>query len=158
MGILPTPRRQPRATLGGPVQVNAGARTATGELCTLSAGGALVAGLPSLSAGTRTLLFLFLPRLLRPLVTEARVLYELPGGAIGFGFVALPLDERERLRRAVEAAATSYVTLDVLLSYASHERGGIDALCRQLLIPQGLPPSVLRPRVKLALRRLQLAD
>lgn len=150
-------KRQPRATLGGAVQVNVGPNCVTGELCTLSRGGALVAGLPSLSQGTTALLFLFLPGSERPVVTEGRSLYELPGAAIGFSFVALPLEERDRIERAVASAAAIYLTLDNFLQFAPERRRDIDELCKRVHMPVGLPFGILRPRVSLALKRLQLA-
>lgn len=113
--------------------------------------------MPSLSAGTPALLFLFLPRSERPIVTEARTLYELPGTAVAFSFVALPADESERVQRAVASAAAIYLTLENLLAFAPGRRGDIDELCKQVVIPVGLPLSLLRPRVALALKRLQLA-
>lgn len=155
--VTDLPKRQPRATLGGAVQVNVGPNCVTGELCTLSRGGALVAGLPSLSEGTSALLFLFLPSSERPVVTEARALYELPGAAIGFSFTALPAEERDRIERAVATAAAIYLTLDNLLQFAPDRRPDIDELCKRVQIPTGLPYGILRPRVALALKRLQLA-
>ena len=150
--------RQPRATLSGTVQVNVGRNCLVGELCTLSAGGVLIAGLPTLSPGTRASLFVLLPRSQRPVVSDARVLYDLPGGAIGFAFVALPSDERDRLSRAIDGAATIYLTLETTLRFAPERREDIDALCRQVGIAAGLPVPVLRPRVDLALKRLQLGE
>lgn len=152
------PKRQPRATLGGAVQVNVGRHCITGELCTLSAGGALVSGMPSLSTGTPALLFLFLPRSERPVVTEGRALYELPGTAVAFSFVALPDSESSRVQRAVASAAAIYLTLENVLQFAPERRHDINELCRQVLIPAGLPLGLLRPRVALALKRLQLAE
>lgn len=151
------PKRQPRATLGGAVQVNVGHNCVTGELCTLSPGGVLIAGLPSLSAGTTALLFLFLPRSERPVVTEARALYELPGSAIGFSFQGLPQEEADRVSRAVASAAAIYLTLDNLVQFAPDRRADINELCKQVLLPAGLPLTLLRPRIALALKRLQLA-
>lgn len=151
-------KRQPRATLGGAVQVNVGHNRITGEMCTLSAGGVLVSGMPSLSAGTPALLFLFLPRSERPVVTEARTLYELPGStAVAFSFVALPGDEAERVERAVASAGAIYLTLENLIHFAPERRNDIDELCKQVRMPAGLPLGLLRPRVVLALKRLQLA-
>lgn len=137
--------------------MNVGPNCITGELCTLSGGGALIAGLPSISQGTSVLLFLFLPRSERPVVTEAKALYELPGAAIGFSFTALPSDERDRVERAVASAAAIYLTLDNLLQFAPDRRRDIDELCKQVMMPVGLPFGILRPRVALALKRLQLA-
>ena len=136
--------------------MNVGHNCITGELCTLSAGGALISGMPSLSAGTSALLFVFLPRSDRPVVTEAKALYELPGTAVGFSFVALPDDESERVQRAVASAAAIYLTLENLLAFAPDRRKDIDELCKQVVIPVGLPLPLLRPRVALALQRLQL--
>lgn len=137
--------------------MNVGHQCVTGELCTLSPGGLLVAGVPSLSAGTTVLMFIFLPRSDRPVVTEARALYELPGSAVGFAFLGLPDEEADRVNRAVASAAAIYLTLDNLLHFAPDRRPDIDELCRQVLLPTGLPLVLLRPRVALALERLQLA-
>lgn len=157
VNALQGPKRQPRATLGGAVQVNVGHNYLVGELCTLSPGGLLVAGLPSLSAGTKALIFFFLPRSDRPVVAEARALYELPGSAIGFSFQGLPSEEADRVNRAVASAAAIYLTLDNLVHFAPDRRSDIDELCKQVLLPTGLPLKLLRSRVALALQRLQLA-
>lgn len=142
-------RRFKRANLNGTAQLTQGTFRCSGEIATISEGGAFVVGVPLLPVGAEYRVHLILPRTFEPVVCRAVVLYNLPPsdlkrGGVGLRFTMVSADSQSRIRKLVLELGEAYETLLHALTVAEPDRGVVDALCYELGLPLEEPFSRLR--------------
>ena len=142
-------RRFPRANLNGTAQLTQGTFRCSGEISTISEGGAFVAGVPALPVAAEYRAHLILPRTFEPVVCRAEVLYSLPPsdlkrGGVGLRFTMISADSQSRIRKMVLELGEAYETLLHALTVPDPDRAVVDALCYELGLPVEVPFSRLR--------------
>lgn len=142
-------RRFPRATLNGTAQLSRGTFRCSGEIATLSEGGAFIAGIPKLTVGTEYRVHLILPKTFEPVVCRAEVIYNLPAadgrkGGTGLRFSVISADALARISKLVTVLGALYEKLLTLLTTSEPDRAEVETLCFDLGLPTDLPHARLR--------------
>lgn len=142
-------RRFPRANLNGTAQLTQGKFRCTGEIATISEGGAFVSGIPALPLAAEYRVHLILPRTFEPVVCRAEILYNLPpsdtkNGGVGLRFTMISADSQARIGRLVLELGEAYETLLHALTVSEPDRAVVDSLCYELGLPLEQPFSRLR--------------
>ena len=142
-------RRFPRANLNGTAQLSQGKFRCSGEIATISEGGAFVSGVPKLPIGADYRVHLILPRTFEPVVCRAEVLYNLPrsdekrGGA-GIRFTVISTESQARIAKLVKSLAAVYERLLQSLTIPDPDRELVDALCYEIGLATDQPFGRLR--------------